>query len=102
MLGMKARIYRLPKNAMQSGLGKTQEWRLELVTETPREREPLMGWVSAGDTLGEVKLKFPTAEAAVAYAQKSGYEFAVVTPQERKVIPRNFSDNFKYIPLEEA
>ena len=63
---MKARIYKPAKNAMQSGLANTSEWVLEYELETPRRPEPLMGWVAAGDTLNQVRMKFITKEAAIA------------------------------------
>ena len=42
---------------MQSGLGKTDKWVLEYETKNPTNN-PLMGWESSNDTLGELKLEF--------------------------------------------
>ena len=96
------RIYRPSKNAMQSGLGKTDAWVLEYEQETPRRPEPLMGWVASGDTLNQVRLDFDTAEEAVSFAQKKGWNYVVDTSHERKVKPRNYADNFRYIPPQET
>ena len=62
---MSARIYRPARNAMQSGSAKTREWVLEYVSETAREVDPLMGWTSNDDTQAQVRIRFPTKEAAL-------------------------------------
>lgn len=97
---MKARIYKPSKSTMQSGRAKMESWVLEYESETPKEPEALMGWVSAGDTLSQITVKFPTLEAAEAYAQEEGLEYSVLQPRVRKIKPRNYGDNFKYIPPE--
>lgn len=83
---------------MQSGHGKTRQWVLEYELKSKRRPEPLMGWVSSDDTLNQVKLKFDSADAAVTYAVKQGWDYNVQIEQGRKVRPRNYMDNFKYIP----
>lgn len=95
---MKVRIYNPAKNAMQSGRAKTASWVLEYETATPRRPEPLMGWVSSGDTLNQVKLNFGTMEEAVAFARKKGWEFTLSPTHGRRIRPRNYTDNFRYIP----
>ena len=47
---MRARIYRPPKTAMQSGRSKAKNWVLEYEPAGARRPEPLMGWVAAADT----------------------------------------------------
>ena len=98
---IKARIYKPSRNAMQSGRGKTKDWVLEYENSTARKPEPLMGWTQSGDTLGQVRLKFDSLEDAQAYAEEQGIYYKVQTPAERKTKPRNYGDNFKYIPPEE-
>ena len=97
---MKARIYKPAKNAMQSGRANTSEWVLEYELETPRRPEPLMGWVAAGDTLNQVRMKFITKEAAIAFAEKEGLDYTVNETHTRKVKPQSYIDNFKYQPAE--
>ena len=99
---MKVRIYKPSKNTMQSGLGRTKTWVLEYEPETPRAPEPLMGWTASGDTLNQVKLRFPTQEQAVAYAQDQGWEIDLGDSHERAVRPRNYADNFRYIPPKDS
>jgi len=98
---MKVRIFQPSKNAMQSGRANTAKWVLEYEVETRRHPEPLMGWTASGDTLNQVRLKFKTAEDAVAYAQAKGWDYTVLPAHGRRVVPRNYSDNFRYIPPEE-
>ncbi len=83
---------------MQSGLGKTKIWFLEYELESPRGPEPLMGWTASGDTLNQVRLTFPSQEKAVEYATERGWAYSLDTAHERIIKPRNYVDNFRYIP----
>ncbi len=99
---MDVRIYRPAKSAMQSGRAKAQDWLLEYELKTARQPESLMGWTSSGDTLNQVRLTFNSLEDAIAYADKKGWGYTVQPAQERIVRPRNYVDNFKYIPPEDT
>jgi hypothetical protein len=95
---MKVKIYKPAKSTMQSGQGKMQDWVLECERPSALVAEPLMGWTSSGDTLNQVKLTFATREQALSYAKAKGWEYTVSSPRQRIVRPRNYADNFKYIP----
>ena len=95
---MQVRIYKPTKSAMQSGRAKTHQWILEHEPATPRRPEPLMGWVSGGDTLNQVRLRFATLEDAIAYADRKGLTYVVLQDHERRVVPRNYADNFRPRP----
>jgi hypothetical protein len=97
-MDMKARIYKPAKNTMQSGRAGTAQWVLEYEQETPRRPEPVMGWTSAGDTLNQVRMRFSSKEAAVAFAESNGIDFTLSEEHARKVTPRSYLDNFKYRP----
>lgn len=60
-----------------------------------------MGWTAANDTLNQVRMRFASKEAAIAMAESEGWEYEVSEPQQRKIVPRNYIDNFKYVPPEE-
>ncbi|MFN3294897.1 MAG: ETC complex I subunit, partial [Gemmobacter sp.] len=62
---MRARIYQPARNAMQSGTAKTRDWVLEFAPADAREIDPLMGWTSSADTQRQVRLRFPSQEAAL-------------------------------------
>ncbi len=92
---MNVRIYMPSKGATQSGRGKSLDWVLEYEIETPRRPEPLMGWTSSGDTLNQVRLKFESKEEAIAFAERKGWNYTVQDPHQRRVVPKNYADNFR-------
>jgi hypothetical protein len=83
---------------MQSGMAKTKKWVIEFEPTSKREPEPLMGWTSSSDTRTQVSLKFDTPDDAVRFAVKNGWEYELLAEHVRNVKPRNYSDNFRYIP----
>jgi hypothetical protein len=91
-----ARILRPAKTAMSSGTARTKQWVLEFETATKRRPDPLMGWISADDTLNQVRLSFATLEEAKAYADKQGLDYAVEQPHGRTLKPKAYADNFRY------
>ncbi len=98
---MKARIFKPARNAMQSGRDQSGQWLLEYELETPRRPDAVMGWISAGDTLNQVRMKFDSKDAAIAFAESRGFDFTVTAPHERKVVARSYLDNFKYRACED-
>ena len=92
----RARIYQPARTAMQSGTAKTQGWVLEFAPASEREVDPLMGWTSSSDTQAQVRLRFDSREAALAYAAEKGIEVDVQDPKPRKPIlrPRGYGENF--------
>jgi hypothetical protein len=92
----KARIYRPSKSAMQSGRANTRKWVLEYEQATPRLPDPLMGWISAADTLNQVRLRFDTLEEAERFAKERGIDYEIIEPQQRKPKPKSYADNFRY------
>ncbi|MEO0915777.1 MAG: ETC complex I subunit, partial [Pseudomonadota bacterium] len=81
---MTARIFRPAKSAMSSGTAKSREWVLEFPNESGREIDPLMGWTSSSDTQAQVRLRFPTKDAALDYAKEHGIDAVVTEPKPRK------------------
>ena len=92
---MAARIYQRYRNAMQSGKARTGEWVLEFESARPKRPDPLTGWSGGAETQEQVKLVFPTVEAAQAYAERSGIDYHVVPPAEPKLKLQSYADNFK-------
>ncbi|KAL8807317.1 MAG: hypothetical protein Q9182_000822 [Xanthomendoza sp. 2 TL-2023] len=43
-------------------------------------------------------LNFKSKEDAVQFAQKQGYEYFVQEPNERKIVPKAYANNFMYSP----
>ncbi len=81
---------------MQSGKARTREWVLEFVSDVPREVEPLMGWTSSADTRQQIRLRFPTKEEAVAYAERNGIEYRLIEPKTPKRRPKSYAENFRW------
>ena len=93
---MLARIFRPARNAMQSGRAKTNEWVLEFEPASARVSDPLMGWTVSTDMNGQVRIPFDTREEAVAYAQRHGIAFELLTPKEPRRIVKAYADNFAF------
>jgi ETC complex I subunit conserved region len=93
---MLARIYSPARTAMQSGKGKTGYWMLEYVPEKPKSIDPLMGYTSSGDVLSQVRMRFETVEAAIAYAERNGIAYRVELPKASTPKRVSYSDNFAY------
>lgn len=90
-----ARIYQRPKNAMQSGRARTDRWILEFEPAEKQRADPLTGWAGSGDTSNQVRLGFPTVEAATAYAEREGIAYHVIAAPERKLKLQAYADNFR-------
>jgi hypothetical protein len=77
-----ATIYRPARSAMTSGTANTRRWKLRFEPRTAPFVEPLMGWTGGTDTLSQVELDFPSAEAAVGHAKRQGLNFVVQPPAD--------------------
>jgi hypothetical protein len=93
---MLARIYIPAKTAMQSGKANVKEWVLEFEPASARVPDALMGWTQSTDMNGQVRIRFETREEAVAYAQRHGIAFEVLTPPVHKKVVRAYADNFAF------
>lgn len=92
---MSARIYQRMKNAMQSGRHRVGEWTLEFEPAEAQHADPLMGWAGSGDTSRQVRLAFPSLDAATAYAERQGLDYHVSHGPERKLRLQSYADNFR-------
>jgi hypothetical protein len=91
-----ARIYSPPKNAMQSGQARTDEWVLQHAPNEPKRIDPLTGWWGSGDTIGQVQLRFDTMQEAIAYAEAKGIPYEVEPRRQRPALrPKSYADNFR-------
>ncbi len=91
----KIRIIEKAKNAMQSGKAGTGVWYLEFETNDGQRADPLMGWAGSSDTNRQLNLKFPTLEAAQAYAKKRGFDCVVVPSAPKRLKLQAYADNFR-------
>ncbi len=93
---MRARIYRSPKSAMQSGTAGTHDWMLEFEQQDKRVADPLMGWIGSRDTQPQVRLRFDSVEEATAYAESQGLAYQLEQPHDRTMKPKAYADNFRF------
>lgn len=91
-----AKIYRPAKTAMQSGRAKTHLWILEYKPVAPMTPDALMGWNSSANTLAQIQLKFPTKEAAIAYAKAKNLVYEVIDPRPVRTGPKSYAANFGF------
>jgi hypothetical protein len=89
-----AQIYQPAKTAMQSGKRGTHRWVLAFDKPAPSTPDALMGWNTQADTITQVRLTFPTAEEAVAYANAKRIPFTLLAPQSSAVPPKAYAENF--------
>ena len=68
---------------------------LQFEPSEAQRADPLMGWAGSSDTNRQVRLTFPTLEAAKVYADKQGIEYNVVPGPERTLKIQAYADNFR-------
>ena len=90
-----ARIVEADRKTTQSGKANTGRWLLEFERQQPLRADPLTGWNGSGDTKPQVRMTFPTKEAAIAYCDRHGLAHHVVpaTPVRLKI--QAYADNFR-------
>ena len=94
---VRARIFQRPKTATQSGQAGAGVWVLDYEPAEREVNDPMMGWWGSGHMQGQVRLRFDTREAAVAYAEANGVKYEVeAPPATRPVKPKAYADNFRY------
>ncbi len=95
---MHVRIYQPARSAMQSGTAKTHEWLLEAAPQSPKKRDPLMGWSGSKGTNSQIKMRFATKEEAIKYAEEHGYAYEIFETPARKRKPNirklGYAENF--------
>lgn len=90
-----ARIFQNGKMATQQGAGGASQWILEYEPQEGKRPDPLMGWAGSGDTDQQVRLTFPTLEAARAYAERRGLTVEVLPAIRHKPILQSYAENFR-------
>ncbi|KAK2070569.1 hypothetical protein P8C59_005054 [Phyllachora maydis] len=94
------RIYKPAKPATQSGTWHGSKWRMDwdVLGKGHRWENPLTGWQSSADSMQGTHIYFKSKEDAILFAEKQGYEYFVQEPNERKVVPKAYANNFLYSP----
>ena len=92
---MAARIFQRSKNAMQSGRARADQWVLQFESDRAQTPDPLTGWAGGGETQAQVRLSFPTLEAAKAYGDREGIAYHVVPGVTETLKIQAYADNFR-------
>lgn len=92
---MTARITQRGTSAMQSGRAGAGDWLLAFDRGDRKGHDPLTGWISSDDTSAQVRLTFPTLDAAQAYATSVGLTPDVHANNSRSLKLQAYADNFR-------
>ena len=90
-----ARISELDRKTTQSGRANTGQWVLEFERKEPLRPDPLTGWNGSGDTNPQVRMLFPTKDAAIAYCGKHGLTPHIVPASPVKLKIQAYADNVR-------
>jgi hypothetical protein len=90
-----ARSSETERKSTQSGKAKAGRWLLEFERQEALRPDPLTGWNGSGDTRRQIRLTFPTKEAAIAYCEEHGIDFHVVPAAPVRLKIQAYADNFR-------
>ena len=90
-----ARILEAERRTTQSGRAAAAPWSLEFERIEGQRPDPLTGWNGSGDTKVQVRLNFPSLEAAIDYCRANGFDFHVVPAAPVRLKIQAYSDNFR-------
>ncbi|GER30984.1 NADH dehydrogenase iron-sulfur protein [Striga asiatica] len=97
-LRRRVQIYSPARTASQQGSGKVGRWKINFIS-TQKWENPLMGWTSTGDpyaNVGDAGLSFDSQEAAVAFAERHGWDYTVKKHHTPLLKVKSYADNFKW------
>ena len=90
-----ARISEIDRRTTQSGKANNGRWLLEFERQQPVRADPLTGWNGSGDTRPQVRMTFPTKEAAIAYCERHGFAYHLVPAPPVRMKIQAYADNFR-------
>ena len=90
-----ARISEIERKTTQSGKANAGRWLLEFERQQPLRADPLTGWNGSGDTNPQVRLTFPTMNAAIAYCARHGLDHHIVPAPPVRLKLQTYADNFR-------
>ena len=90
-----ARISEVERKTTQSGKAKAGQWILEFERQEGQRPDPLTGWNGSGDTRPQVRLTFPSKDAAIAYCDRHGLPYHVLPAAPVRLKIQAYADNFR-------
>ena len=88
-----ARITEQERKSTQSGKANAGKWVLEFERQEAFRPDPLTGWNGSGDTNPQVRLAFPSKEAAIAYCEKHGLDYHLIPAAPVRLKIQAYADN---------
>lgn len=85
-----ARIFRPSRSVMTSARVSKRPWLLVFERQTPPVIDYLMGYTGGSDTLNHVELRFPSRDAAIAYAERQKLNYSVLDDRSRPGVSRAY------------
>ena len=96
--GAACRLFSPARTPTSSAPRLRERWVLEFEPTGRQEPDRLIGRVGGADPLEQVRLEFPSREAASAYAERYGLACEVSEPHRRSVTPKPYAENFLAVP----
>ena len=90
-----ARISEVDRKTTQSGKANAGRWLLEFERQQALRPDPLTGWNGSGDTRPQVRMTFPTKDAAIAYCDKHRLPYHVIPAPAARLKLQAYADNFR-------
>lgn len=90
-----ARISEIERKTTQSGKAHAGRWLLEFERHQGLRPDPLTGWNGSGDTRTQVRMTFPTKDAAIAYCDRHGLQYHLVPAPPVRLKIQAYADNFR-------
>ena len=90
-----ARVSELQRKTTQSGKANAGRWLLEFERVEPLRPDPLTGWAGSGDTKPQVRMTFDSKDAAIAYAERHGFDYHLITAPPVRLKIQAYADNFR-------
>lgn len=94
----RVRIFEPGHHAMQN-MPEKDLWNKRWVLDfEPKEvwNNGLMGWTSTRDPVLNLRIRFPSLDKAVKFAEKHGMHYTVYPAHEKKIKGKSYSWNFKW------
>ena len=73
-------------------------WVLDFDRTVPPRVDTLTGWMGNSDPLSQVRIEFPDAESAKAFATKQGWRFELLSSPCHRLSLQSYADKFKCEP----
>ncbi|OAP37031.1 NADH dehydrogenase [Sinorhizobium americanum] len=78
-----ARIFRPSRSVMTSARVSRRPWLLVFERRVPPTIDYFMGYTGGSDTLAQLELRFPSRDAAIAYAERQKLNYIVLDDRSR-------------------